>query len=67
MRRRYHVIVAPRAAGQLEHITGWWSINRPEVPDLFANEFEAAANRVRNRETFPRLRAFREYWLRRGR
>jgi hypothetical protein len=29
--------------------------------DIIASK--AAANRVRDRETLPRLRAFRDYWL----
>jgi hypothetical protein len=32
VRRRYHVIVAPRAAGQLERITDWWRSIGPERP-----------------------------------
>jgi len=35
------------------------------LDDIIASK--AAANRVRDRETLPRLRAFREYWLRRNR
>jgi len=35
------------------------------LDDIIASK--AAANRVRDRETLPRLRAFREYWLQRGR
>ena len=35
------------------------------LDDIIASK--AAANRVRDREALPRLRAFREYWLRRGR
>ena len=33
--------------------------------DIIASK--VAANRVRDRESLPRLRAFREYWLRRRR
>jgi hypothetical protein len=33
------------------------------IDDIIASK--AAANRQRDREVLPRLRAFREYWLRR--
>ena len=35
------------------------------IDDIVASK--AAANRVKDRETLPRLRAFREYWLRQQR
>ncbi len=35
------------------------------IDDIIASK--AAANRQRDREALPRLRSFREYWLRRGR
>lgn len=34
----------------------------PHLDDIIASK--AAANRVRDHEALPRLRAFREYWLR---
>jgi len=34
------------------------------LDDIIASK--AAANRVRDREVLPRLRAFREYWVRRS-
>ena len=36
-----------------------------EIRDIIASK--AAANRVRDRESLPRLRAFRDYWLRQRR
>ena len=33
-----------------------------DLDDIIASK--AATNRVKDRETLPRLRAFREYWLR---
>ena len=47
MTRRHQVIVAPRAVAQLDRIAEWWAVNRPEVPDLFAEEFAAALTRLR--------------------
>ncbi|MGQ0734484.1 MAG: hypothetical protein ACT4QD_12615 [Acidobacteriota bacterium] len=35
------------------------------IDDIIASK--AAANRVKDRESLPRLRAFREYWISRGR
>ena len=46
MARRYDVIVAPRATRQLDRIVEWWSVNRPQAPDLFVDEFAAALVRL---------------------
>ena len=46
MKGRRQVIVAPRAAGQLDRIVRWWQANRAEAPDLFADELTAALTRL---------------------
>ena len=42
----YAVIVAPRARAHAQRIEEWWSKNRPDAPDLFNRELEAAFNRI---------------------
>jgi plasmid stabilization system protein ParE len=42
----YSVIVAPLARTHARRIDEWWRENRPNVPDLFARELDAAFIRI---------------------
>ena len=46
MTDRYAVVVAPRARAHAQRIEEWWRKNRPEAPDLFNRELEAAFVRI---------------------
>jgi plasmid stabilization system protein ParE len=40
------VVVTDTAERHLEAIAAWWAVNRPDAPFLFAEEVEAAFERI---------------------
>jgi plasmid stabilization system protein ParE len=43
---RFSVIIAARAAGEIERASAWWQANRPSARTLFVDELAAALEQI---------------------